>query len=109
MRRTLEFGWSRGKWWMQHAVSHAGTPGHVGEGLRAYAIEQSNAERQRSIQWATKWSAVRGRARAVMNALMSPSGELLMETLPNLVIEIRGDDKSDLEGDIDDDGEDEVV
>ena len=62
MRRTLEFGWWRARWWKQHADSHAGMPGHVGEGLRAYAIEQSNAERQRSVQWATKWSAVRGRA-----------------------------------------------
>lgn len=92
MRRALQFCWWRVQWWTQRGDEAAQQSGHLSEGVRAYAIEQSNTERRRAIHWASKWSAVRERAREV---LTQPSNVDVTDQLPQLVIEISNEDEKE--------------
>jgi hypothetical protein len=86
MRRALQFCWWRVQWWVKRGDIAAQQTGHLSEGVRAYAIERSNTEKRRAIRWASKWSAVRERAREVLAA--NPLNVDVTDLLPRLVIEI---------------------
>ena len=99
MRRSIESCLWRSHWWQSRAQQRAESESHIAEGLAAYAWEQSLVEQHRAICWATQWSAVRDRARSVLEGQQS-SAETY-DLLPELVIELE-----DEEGDRDDDQED---
>ena len=86
MRRALQFCWWRVQWWAKQGDIAAQQTGHISEGVRAYAIEQGNTKKRRAIRWASKWSAVRERAKEVLAA--KPSNVDVTDLLPRLVIEI---------------------
>ena len=98
MRRALQFCWWKVQWWTQRGDIAATQSGHLSEGVRAYAIEQGNIEKRRAIQWASKWSAVRERAREVLAA--NPSNVDITDHLPRLVVELAAEEKEDIGEDI---------
>jgi hypothetical protein len=64
----------------------------------AYAMEQSKAEEQRAIQWAAKWAPIWERVATVLKLQLSgpdKSDMIVLETLPELVVEIEGEDKDE--------------
>ena len=73
------------------------------QGLSAFALEQSDAEQQRTIRWAAQWSTVRARAKAIVTSQTSNAEK---ESLPELEVEILDDD--DDEGEIEEEGGEDV-
>src|SRR5277367_6836379 len=104
MRRSLEFTWWLSNWWLSQASRRTDIAPHVAEGLRAYAVEQSNVEQRRAIRWTTQWAAVRERASAVLESQLS--NVEMQVPLPELVVELNNEDEMDNEDDLND--EDEV-
>lgn len=86
MRRSIEFCWWKAKWWVEQGDQHhhQATP-HLLEGLKAYASQQANAERQRAVKWERQWHAIRARAQVVVNGQLdsipdqAPISELIVE------------------------------
>jgi hypothetical protein len=55
-------------WKARKAQSHRAeiTPSHVLEGIRAYAIEQSETEELRANTWGSSWRGIRAKAKEVL-------------------------------------------
>jgi hypothetical protein len=70
--------------------SQTDTPSYIAEGKRAYAIEQSAAEEQWAVCWATRWTAIWERAQVVLRSQLSNIDTC--ESLPELLIEIDNKD-----------------
>jgi hypothetical protein len=87
MRRSLAFCLWRAGWWIARASHQMGNAERVAEGQLAYAMEQKDAEEQRAIRWAAKWSAVRERAQTVVR--MQISNGNAVEPLPDLEVELK--------------------
>lgn len=105
MRRALVFCWWCVRWWVQLAEVEIDTSSYITEGRCAYAIENSAAEQQRAISWATKWAAIRARAHIVLSTQLSTVD--VSEALPELVIELNDEDEGDLEQGADDAADDD--
>ena len=105
MRRALGWCYWRAQWWLQQVNKRSDVAAHIAEGIQAYAEEQSDAERQRSIRWATQWGDIRDRARAVVANMQSVSDGV--ESLPELVVELDDEDDLDHEGAEDDQDDDD--
>jgi hypothetical protein len=75
MRRTLSFCEWKASWWDERRQARALTvvPFHVAEGVAAYAAEQAEAERQRALQWALRWTEIRQRAATVLHKHLNDS------------------------------------
>ena len=73
MRRAIEFcRWQASEWERQaHRRAPSLTDQHVIEGIVAYAFEQAADEREREKQWTEHWSAIRQRAKVVLDELLS--------------------------------------
>ena len=95
MRRSLAFCLWRAQWWTARASYRTGIAAHIAEGQLAYAMEQKDAEEQRAIRWAAKWSAVQERARTVMQTHMSNSD--VYDSLPELVVVLEREEETDVE------------
>jgi hypothetical protein len=95
MCRSIAFSLWHAQWWRNRASGLDGVPGHVAEGLCAYAVEQSDAEERRVMNWTAKWTAVRQRAKTIVSTNLSNFESL---RLPNLEVELEDEDE-DREGD----------
>ena len=61
------------------------------EGAAAYTWEQSLAEQDRALRWATQWSTVRERAALVLKGLLTS-----VETpLPELVMDLEDEEEEE--------------
>ena len=100
MRRTLDFCWWQAQWWKSRAVIADETSSNIADGVRAYALEQSEAEQERAIRWASHWSPVRNRARAALDIMLSNVNEVA--SMPRLEVEITNGDDCDEHCDLDD-------
>jgi hypothetical protein len=104
MRRALQYCWWKAQWWKQRADTATAQLEYITEGIRAYALEQGNAEQRRAIRWSSRWSAVRERARDVL-AVQSSNVDAT-DRLPQLIVELA--EEEDREGQLDEsEGEDE--
>jgi len=68
---------------------------HLDEGAAAYAWEQSLAEQDRALRWATQWSTIRERAASVVKGLVT--GVETHTALPELVMEIEDEEEEEEE------------
>jgi hypothetical protein len=105
MRRSLIFCLWRARWWMARASgasNHSGKPTYFIEGLVAYAMEQKESEEQRAIDWATKWGAIRDRAKVVLQGHLSKDDHNT-GSLPELRVELVAEDDREVEEGADND------
>lgn len=88
MRRVLAFCQWKANWWDEEAERRSGVHPALQEGLRAYAKEQAATERRLAKVWEAKWSAIRARARSV---LQDPSVDVTVAVegaMPEIEVEI---------------------
>jgi hypothetical protein len=69
MRRAVDFSRTMSCYWKARKVqSHRveTTPSYILEGIRAYAIEQSETEELRANTWGSAWRGIRAKAKEVL-------------------------------------------
>ncbi|KAJ7264470.1 hypothetical protein B0H12DRAFT_1011966, partial [Mycena haematopus] len=95
MRRTIEYGaWMAAQWEMRATARSEGVSPALAEGLRAYAAEHVDRERETCLRLAKQWSGLREKARGYLAGIGTESGE-------EVVIGGEGDaDADDEEGDV---------
>jgi hypothetical protein len=94
MRRTVAFCVWKSQWWKERLDLRLDVSLALAEGLRAYALEQAEREREWAAQWADKWGAVRSRATLV---LADHVGDVEDEVFVPLEIELEDDSHGDYE------------
>ncbi|KAJ7866049.1 hypothetical protein B0H14DRAFT_3084255 [Mycena olivaceomarginata] len=94
MRRTVAFCVWKSQWWKEQLDLRLDVSPALAEGLRAYALEQAEREREWAAQWTDKWGAVRSRAALV---LADHVGDVEDEVFVPLEIELEDDSRGDYE------------
>ncbi|KAJ6479764.1 hypothetical protein C8R45DRAFT_1101208 [Mycena sanguinolenta] len=99
MRRVLEFcKWK--EWWWRERLSPVRPDSHgpidsvLAEGLRAYALEQANRERQWAQTWEGKWAAVRAQAALIVRDHV---GDVEDEVFVPLEVELEDEEAEEAE------------
>ncbi|KAK7045327.1 hypothetical protein VNI00_007576 [Paramarasmius palmivorus] len=90
MRRSISFCHWRAQWWKEQIGRRDGISRHLSEGLRAYALEQTDAEMIRAISWSTSWQAMRDRLTAIIKTVRDPGSDLdgMLRSLATLTVEL---------------------
>ena len=92
MRRAIEFCVWMASWWDSQKEKRVSLRPHVSEGVRAYALEQADSERRRSMEWSICWDNIRKRGRDVLEHLKVQDSPM---TLSVLEVEINVDEYED--------------
>ncbi|KAJ7753122.1 hypothetical protein DFH07DRAFT_774254 [Mycena maculata] len=108
MRRTIAYGyWSATKWiWRGGGGQRSDVDAALGEGLRAYALEQSGRELQTCEMLEKKWKGLRERACVFLARESGPGVEVVVP------LEVGDDDDPDDEEtppDYEDEGDDDLL
>lgn len=72
MRRAIQYGDSKVKWWLQRTTQRTVEDATLEEGLRAYALEHLAQERAFMDILIERWAGVRWRAQMVLDNLAKP-------------------------------------
>ncbi|EEB89404.1 hypothetical protein MPER_12500 [Moniliophthora perniciosa FA553] len=95
----------RARWWKDHFVRRQGVSRHLAEGLRAYAMEQSELEMTQATTWSATWSPLRQRLVTITSALKEDHDlDAMLQQLGTLTVELDLDPEDDVQG-VDDDVE----
>ena len=93
MRRTIQFCVWKMKWWNNQVHRRTSLPSHLAEGITAYATEQAATERRRLTSWSSSWTAIRQRAKLILERCLKDQEDTMDVIL--LEVEIEGDDVND--------------
>lgn len=94
MRRSIQFGSWKARWWKEQTDRRTSLPVHLSEGITAYALQHAAAETQRIISWSTRWAAIRERAVLVVGSHLA--GKEDQVTVSELSIELDDEDDEDI-------------
>lgn len=72
MRRVLEFGVWKEEWWKALVGARVDEDDALMEGMRAYALEHAQTEREFRETLEVKWAGIRLRTKAVLEDLERP-------------------------------------
>lgn len=93
MRRAIQFCTWKMNWWEKQARRRISIPSHLTEGITAYATEHAATERRRLTSWSSSWSAIRQRAKLVLETYLKDQEDTMDVAV--LEVEIEGDDDDD--------------
>lgn len=107
MRRSVEYCAWQSKWWQDQSARRENVPEYLAEGLAAYAKEHSVEEKERSMRWSLKWSAIRDRGRLIRHYLEHPERyanvKIDSQLVVELELEVEGEDGAVVADDDDED------
>lgn len=112
MRRVLMFCEWKNRWWKDQVArrlvtlpeseeNRAFVSPELAEGLRAFSEDQAAQESALALSFSGKWSAVRARARPLINRVMGivdPGGEDVVIDDPGMVEFLMGEEDDDAGG-----------
>ncbi|ESK84380.1 hypothetical protein Moror_10169 [Moniliophthora roreri MCA 2997] len=98
MCQAIDFCIWRAQWWKDQVGCQQGISRHLAEGLRAYAMEQSELEMIRATTWSATWSPIRQRLATIMNALREDHDlDAMLQQLGTLTVELDLDVEDDIQ------------
>ncbi|KAF7973147.1 hypothetical protein HWV62_15919 [Athelia sp. TMB] len=72
MRRVIEYGFNREKWWRERPEQRLNVDDALADGLRAYALEHAEQERAFRVMLEAKWGDIQKRVATVLEDLSKP-------------------------------------